>query len=88
MAKQPTIGVSGREMSTRPSYAEFIELIGGEDEVWVDLYDGLFICLVGADSLTTEGFLAKFIPCARNARVYNIPYNKVKALRKGKYNGC
>ena len=71
-------------MRSKPSYSSFIELIGGDKDVWVTLYDDLFICLIGADPYVSDGFLAKFIPCGKNATVYKIAYDKIKALRKGK----
>ena len=74
-------------MSTKPEYSALVKLTAAEEDVWVTLYDGLFICLIAEDSNNKNGFLAKFIPCAKNSRVYNISYDKVKALRKGKYDG-
>lgn len=80
--------MAGSAMKSRPSYSELVNLIKTKKEVWVTLYDGLFICLTNTDPNNKDGFLAKFIPCAKNSRVYNIPYNKIKELRKGKYNEC
>lgn len=74
-------------MESRLSYSELIDLIKKNKEVWVTLYDGLVICLIDTDKEVQDGFLAKFIPCAKNSRVYQIAYSKVKEIRKGKHNG-
>lgn len=57
-------------------FSEIESKLHGKDRVWVRLYDGLKICLVGVVDGAT--FKAKFVPCARNAREYAIKHNEVK----------
>ncbi len=52
------------------------------DGVWVRLYDGLKLCLTDILLSDDVRFIAKFMPCARNAREYVIRFEEVKALVK------
>jgi hypothetical protein len=58
---------------------DLIELVNDAEKrqegIWVRLENELKICLIKvADH---EKFVAKFFPCAKNSRTYEIPYAKV-----------
>ena len=59
-------------------YNQLASLVCTEKEIWVRLHDGLKICLI--DILEGETFIAKFLPCAENARKYEIEYNEIKEI--------
>ena len=65
--------------STMKTFEELSDLINKNKEVWVLLNDDLRICLIGIVG-QPQTFSAKFLPCAKNSAVYNIPYSKIKSL--------
>ena len=66
------------------SFEELAELATKEKGIWVRLNDGMQICLVGVKYPIGKIFTAKFIPCAKNSRTYEICYSDVKCLEKSK----
>jgi len=56
------------------------------NDVWVRLYDGIRVCLTAVADSNTQLFVGKFVPCAHNAREYNIRYRTIKEL-VGERNG-
>ena len=56
-----------------------------EKGVWVRLKDNMQICLVGIKDPINKIFVAKFVPCAKNSRTYEIHYCDVKCVDKAKY---
>lgn len=64
----------------------FEELTGliGEKGLWVHLKADMNICLIGVKDQEKKIFEAKFLPCARNSRVYDIEYSQIECLTKPK----
>jgi hypothetical protein len=62
------------------SFKELSTLISKNKEVWVELHDGLKVCLVGVRSDKEELFNAKFFPCVRSARTHAISYKQIKTV--------
>jgi hypothetical protein len=65
-----------------PTFEELCAKVAMEKEVWVKLYDDIKICLVGIEDPAKQTFVAKFLPCAKNSRVYNIPCSRVRSISK------
>lgn len=65
------------------TFAELTGLIG-EKGLWVHLRTDMNICLIGVKDQEKQVFEAKFLPCARNSRVYDIEYSKIESLTKPK----
>jgi hypothetical protein len=67
------------------SFQELTELAEKEKGVWVRLSNGdTRICLVGVKDPINKVFIAKFVPCAKNSRMYEIHYSDIKCLNKEK----
>lgn len=62
------------------SFSQLFDKVQTTDRVWVRLHDGLKLCLVAVENEEDQTFIAKFLPCASNARKYLIRYNEIKKL--------
>jgi hypothetical protein len=62
------------------TFEQLAALVAEKKEVWVDLFNDVKICLIDVADKNNQIFLAKFMPCARNSRTYNIDFTKVKGL--------
>ena len=61
-------------------YLELAVRIHDDGPVWVRLYNGIIICLTGV--IDGDTFVAKFIPCSRNAREYKIAHREIKEFHE------
>lgn len=67
------------------SFQDLVEMADKEKGIWVRLNNGdMRICLVGIKDPINKVFIAKFVPCAKNSRMYEIHYEDVKGLDKSK----
>ena len=72
------------------SFEALAMFLSQEKELWVRLNTDVPICLIGTADAEKQVFKAKFLPCAKNSKVYEVPYAKIQCLdskRKGDRNG-
>jgi hypothetical protein len=62
------------------SFSSLFGKLQDGSQIWVRLHDGLKLCLVGVDDIDRRVFIAKFLPCAANARTYPIRYDEIAKL--------
>lgn len=63
------------------SFEELSRLVDTQ-EWWVRLRGDVRICLLNVKDKDKQTFTAKFLPCARNSTVYNIPYSQILGVDK------
>lgn len=70
------------------TYEQLCTELNNKKELWVRLYDGIRICLTGIQPGNDQRFVARFIPCSHNSRVYSIPFDKIKEITGGRHGEC
>ena len=57
-----------------------LEKLASEDKVPVRLYDGFTFYVVKL-STNKQKAIGKFVPCAKNARLYEIPLSEIDSVK-------